>query len=411
MSSTPLLERLGIEVWYLAHFALGATQGVFIPILVPTYVLEVTGEATLVGVAMALIGLGGLAAPVIGGMADKFRAHRWAQLGGLLSYALGGAIFATIGTSGFGIIAGAVCFGLGSATLLMINPAFIVAAGFDPDQEAQRLTRLNQTMIVGTLLMGLILSALTAAGLSFSLRFFLVTAVALTAFVVVFLTNAEAAARIKVTAAEDGSSDSEPKPSLSNLLMSRFGVLLVAIFLVSTGHGVITGQFPNYMEKVFSIGAGQSTLVLSISAVVTLLTLDLIGRWMGKSGPAPVWLTAVGMKSIMMLALSLLAIASGGSVVSFIPLGIYLVFMQGIAWADMTQPALVSRVSTAGAGLTQGLLMFAIALAFGVGGFLGGTFADMFGFSSLAWLTAIVSGAALVIGFLATRSSEQTASK
>lgn len=398
MSAQSTLERFGIEFWYIAHLALGATQGVFIPILVPTFVLEVTGEATLVGVAMALIGLGGLAAPVIGGLADKFRAHRWAQLGGLLSYALGGVIFAMMGTTGFGIIAGAVCFGLGSATLLMINPAFIVAAGFDPDDEARRLTRLNQTMIVGTLLMGLILSALTAAGLSFAFRFFLVTAVALTAFVIVFLTNAKAAARIK-TASKDEGEAAAPKVSLSSLLMSRFGVLLVAVFLVSTGHGVITGQFPNYMDKVFSITAEQSTLVLSISAVVTLLTLDLIGRWMGKSGPAPVWLTAVGLKSLMMLALSVLAIASGGSVISLLPLGIYLVFMQGIAWADMTQPALVSRASTAGAGLTQGLLMFAIAMAFGVGGFLGGTFADSFGFQSLAWLTAAVSIGALVLGY------------
>lgn len=399
MNGTSMLERFGIEIWFLAHFALGATQGVFIPILVPTFVLEVTGEATMVGVAMALIGLGGLAAPVIGGLADKFRAHRWAQLGGLLSYALGGVIFATIGTTGFGIIAGAVCFGLGSATLLMINPAFIVAAGFEPDDEALRLTRLNQTMIIGTLLMGLVLSALTAAGLSFSLRFFMVTAVALTAFVIVFLTNAKAAARIRTGPAEDEGEAAASSVSISSLLMSRFGVLLIAIFLVSTGHGVITGQFPNYMDRVFSVAAEQSTLLLSISAVFTLLTLDLIGRWMGKSGPAPVWLTAVGLKSLMMLALSILAIATGGTVISFLPLGIYLVFMQGIAWADMTQPALVSRASTAGAGLTQGLLMFAIAMAFGVGGFLGGTFADSFDFQSLAWLTAAVSIGALILGF------------
>ncbi|WP_425045798.1 MFS transporter [Primorskyibacter sp. S87] len=227
------------------------------------------------------------------------------------------------------------------------------------------------------------------------------------AFVIVFLTNAKAAARIKTAPASDEGEASAARVSVSSLLISRFGVLLIAIFLVSTGHGVITGQFPNYLDKVFSVAAEQSTLVLSISAVVTLLTLDLIGRWMGKSGPAPVWLTAVGMKSMMMLALSVLAFAAGGLVISFLPLGIYLVFMQGIAWADMTQPALASRASTAGAGLTQGLLMFAMAMAFGVGGFLGGTFADSFGFQSLAWLTAAVSIGALVLGFLSVPRKNQ----
>ncbi len=406
MAGQSALEKYGIETWYLAHFALGATQGVFIPILVPTFVLEATGEATLVGIAMALIGLGGLAAPVIGGLADRFRAHRWAQLAGLLAYALGGFIFASIGTTTLGIIGGAMCFGIGSATLLMINPAFIVAAGFAPADEAIRLTRLNQTMIVGTLVTGLVLSALTAAGLSFAARFLLLSGVALAALAITFATNASAAARIKTPVPADAGEAAAP--SIRDVVLSRFGALLVAVFLVSTGHGVITGQFPNYMNEVFGVAAEQSTLLLSVSAVVTLLTLDLIGRWMGKSGPSPVWFTAVFLKTVVMVALGLLAIVTGGSIVALLPLGIYLIFMQGIAWADMTQPALVARASTAGAGLTQGMLMFAVALAFGTGGFLGGAFADSFGFASLAWLTAALSAGAILAFALAGSKTRPT---
>ena len=66
----------GLEWWYNAHFAYGAIQTIFIPMLIPTFVKEMTGSATKVGIAMALIGLGGLVAPVIGGLADKFRAIR-----------------------------------------------------------------------------------------------------------------------------------------------------------------------------------------------------------------------------------------------------------------------------------------------------------------------------------------------
>ena len=157
------------------------------------------------------------------------------------------------------------------------------------------------------------------------------------------------------------------------------------------------------MDQVFAVPAESSTLLLSISAVVTLVTIDLIGRWMGGSGPVPVWLTAVGMKAVVMIGLGVLAIISGGSLAAFIPLGLYLFYMQGIAWADLVQPALVSRFSTAGAGLTQGMLMFAIALAFGVGGILSGTFADGLGFDSLAWLTAAVSVAALAVGLFSMR--------
>ena len=92
----------GLEWWYNAHFTYGAIQTVFIPILVPTYVKEMTDSPTKVGIVMAIIGFGGLTAPVIGGLADKWKAHRWAQLAGLLAYALGAVVFAFSGAT-FGL--------------------------------------------------------------------------------------------------------------------------------------------------------------------------------------------------------------------------------------------------------------------------------------------------------------------
>jgi len=393
------LERNGIEWWYTAHLAYGAIQLVFIPILIPTFVLAETNSATLAGVAMAVIGLGGLTAPIIGGLADKFRAHRVAQLVGLAAYCLGGALFAFLGDTTFGILVGAICMGVGSATLLMINPAFIVSGGFGQDAEALRLTRLNQIMIFGSLIAGVGLSVITSMGLSFSARFLVLSLIALVGLIITMMTNAAAAARIQVSEGPDDSSDDSV--STMDLLVSRFGVLLLAVFFVTIGHGVITGQFPNYMDRVFSVPASSSALALSVSAVVSLLILDAVGRWMGKSGPEPVWLSAVAMKIAMMVALALLGIATGGSILAVLPLAIYVVYLQGISWADMVQPALAARASTAGAGLTQGLLMFAIASAYAVGNFLGGASADAFGFDSLVWVVAIVSVVALVLGYIA----------
>ncbi len=54
--------------------------------------------------------------------------------------------------------------GVGSATLLMINPAFVVSGGFEQDDEAIRLTRLNQMMIAGSLIAGVGLSSLINMG-------------------------------------------------------------------------------------------------------------------------------------------------------------------------------------------------------------------------------------------------------
>ena len=398
-------NRFGVEWWYAAHFAYGAIQVVFIPILIPTFVLEVTGSATMAGSAMALIGMGGLAAPFIGGLADKYRAHRLAQLAGLVAYIIGGLLFALMGQSLVGVFAGAACMGVGSATLLMINPAFIVSAGFEADQEATRLTRLNQTAIVGSLIFGILLGQLIGWGLPFFGRFLVLSGIALAALIVTYFTNTEAAQRIKTNVPDDSESSS-PGVSLSSLVFSKFGLILLGVFFVTTGHGVITGQFPNYMKDVFSVPSSSSATALSISAVVSLLILDAVGRWMGKSGPSPVWLVAVFMKIIVMLGLGFLSF-SGAGLGALIPLALYIIYLQGISWADMVQPALAARSSSAGAGMTQGLLMFSIALAYAAGNFIGGASADLLGFVSLTWIVAAVSGIALVFGFLALKSKSE----
>lgn len=393
----------GMEWWYNAHFTYGAIQTIFIPMLVPTFVLEKTESATKVGIAMAIIGFGGLAAPVIGGLADKLKAHRWAQLAGLLAYALGAVVFAISGSSFAMHILGAACFGIGSATLLMINPAFIVSAGFETEDEAKRLTRLNQTVFAGSLVAGLLLAELTSLGLSFELRFFVAAGIAAASFFLTAATNGAAAARIKVA---EPTADGGPKMGIMSLLFSNFGLFLLAVFLVTTGHGIITTQYPNYMKEVFGIEGSSASTALSVAAIVTLLVLGPVGNWMGRKGPSPVWMAAVGLKFVMMILLAVLAIA--GEKVEYIPLACYIIFMQGVAMVDMVQPALAVRASKAGAGLTQGLMMFAIASAYAVGSIGAGAVADSsLGYPALPWMVAGVCVGGGLVGWIAFGQSKR----
>lgn len=391
----------GMEWWYNAHLTYGAIQTVFIPILVPTYIKDMTGSATKVGIAMAIIGCGGLIAPVIGGLADKFRAHRWAQLAGLVSYVLASLVFMMSGSTYALHLLGAALFGVGSATLLMINPVFVVSAGYEQKEEATRLTRLSQTVFLGSLVAGLALGQLTEMGLSFQSRFLIAAGLAVGSLVLTALTNGAAAKRVKVSdPAEDDNNENAQSSGLSSLLFSRFGLLLLAVFLVTTGHGVITTQYPSYMEDVFSVSNSTASTGLSIAAIVSLIILGPIGMWMGRGGPSPVWITAIGIKVAMMCLLGVLAFQSGAGTV--LPLICYVVFIQGVAMVDMVQPALAARLSSAGAGLTQGLLMFAIAGSYAVGSVSAGAAADSaLGYSSLVWIVALVTVAAGAIGLFA----------
>ncbi|MDO6762049.1 MFS transporter [Agarivorans sp. 1_MG-2023] len=389
----------GLEGWYTAHLCYGVIQLVFIPILVPTFIYEQTGSATQVGLAMGILGLSGLLAPLLGGLADKYCAHRAAQLIGLAAIAIAALLFAASGASFALHLIASVFLGLGSASLLMINPAFIVSGGYDAEEEASKLTVLNQVAIVGSLLAGVGLAALTEAGVSFEIRFAVMFAVPLVALIITAATNKQAASRIRVDQVEQGGSGTG---GIKQIVFSRFGLILLAIFFVSIGQGIITGQFPNYMGKVFAIHAASSAMALSVSAVVSLVLLSLVGKTMAKVGGEKVWLLAVLVKVFVMLGLVVLALSSNNA--AYLPLALYVAYLQGVTTVDMVQPAIAAKASRAGAGMTQGLLMFAIAGAYALGNFASGISADAFGWSSLAWLVAMVSTIALLLGLQCMRA-------
>ncbi|GAL38031.1 hypothetical protein JCM19240_3768 [Vibrio maritimus] len=52
-----MLKKLGLEGWFAAHFAYGIVQIVFIPMLMPSFILARTGSATQAGLAMAVFGM------------------------------------------------------------------------------------------------------------------------------------------------------------------------------------------------------------------------------------------------------------------------------------------------------------------------------------------------------------------
>ncbi|MPW28501.1 MFS transporter [Agarivorans sp. B2Z047] len=396
--------RWGLEAWYTAHLCYGIIQLVFIPILIPTFILDKTGSPTQVGIAMGILGLSGLLAPVLGGLADRYRAHRAAQLIGLAAIAIAALVFGLSGANFMLHLLAAVFLGLGSASLLMINPAFIVSGGYEAEEEASKLTLLNQVAIVGSLLAGIGLAALTEAGVSFELRFAVMFFIPLLALLVTAATNKQAAARIKVEQVNEGSEAG----GIMQVVFSRFGLILLAIFFVSIGQGVITGQFPNYMAEVFKVDAALSSMALSVSAVVSLVLLFLVGKAMAKVGGERVWLLAVVAKVVVMLGLAGLALYAG-QLAAYLPLGLYLVYLQGVTAVDMVQPAIAAKASRAGAGMTQGLLMFAIAGAYAGGNVLSGISADSFGWSSLASIVAAVSAIALVVGLTCLVSKPKVA--
>ena len=390
------------EWWYMAQFAFGAIHSGFIPILIPTYVMSITGKATDVGIVICIYGFGALLAPAIGSLTDKWQAYRASQLAGLASYVLGALVF-VFASDRLLLALGTGFLGVGTATMYVINSSFIVGASFSQKMESRALTRLNQIGKVGQILGALVVAGLTQAGLSFSARFSIMAGVATGCLLFTAATNRGAAARIKNAGPEAVEAVSATKVPLRNALTSTFGLFLLAAICANAGLEMMYGQYPNYMHDVFQISPALSATALSVGALLTLLVLDLGGRWMGRSGPSPVWLTAVGVRIITAGALIPLAFLVPVSVL--LPLGLYIVLRSSMSWANLTQPPLARSLSKTTLGTTQGVLTGALVIGFMAGNMSGGWLADAFGFESIPWAVAGLSVAALLLGYLAIKRS------
>ncbi|MFA0441378.1 hypothetical protein BCU70_15310 [Vibrio sp. 10N.286.49.C2] len=380
-----MLKKLGLEGWFSAHFAYGIVQIVFIPMMVPSFILARTGSATQAGLAMGLFGIAGLLAPLIGIMADKFKAHRLTQALGLIAYMLAGACFVIAGENFITMAIGSVLFGAGSAIMLMLNPVFITFAGHDTKTEAMKLGRMSQVLIVGSLLSGIALAAVTEAGWTYEARFIAMIVAVAILFVITITTNKKAAQRIIDNAdamAAAAQEESAPKTGLFKVLFSNFGLFLVAVGILCAGQGAFQAQYPNLMENGYGVAQSLSAATLSVAAVLGLFVLVLAEKFVAKYGAISLF-KLCALISIAVVAV-LYFIAEAAMVLPYvIPLALVLVYLQGITITDMISPAIAARLTLVGGGYTQGLMMFFISLGFGLGSVVSGVAVDGYGWSAL----------------------------
>jgi len=143
-----------VEPWYLAYALQGATVAGLTPILLPLAVSR-TGNAAHIGLVMAAVSLGGLSAPLWGGLADRYRLHRWLLAGGLLLAAGGLAAFPFTTQPGVWF-ALALLQGIGAAAAATVANLFVVEG--HPKREWDERIGWLQTFYGGGQVAGLLLA-------------------------------------------------------------------------------------------------------------------------------------------------------------------------------------------------------------------------------------------------------------
>jgi predicted MFS family arabinose efflux permease len=385
------------EWWMISNLAMGAGFSAFVALLIPPFVTEATGNAADAGVVMAVISLAAVLGPVLGGFADKYRAHRLVMSGGVLGMALAFAMYAISAENTAIYALDAILMGVSIAAVSAVAPVFIVGANLPQALEAKRLTTFNLVAPIGQVLGGAMLGAAAAAGWSYPQRFWLSAAVMLLAFVVTWFSSAGPAKRIQLPEDKADEHHAEKKQSfgLGKVLLSTFGMYLLILILSSTANNGLNNQIANILPNVYGIDEATTSSLISLAGLLNIAFLLVAGAWMGRKGPMPIFVTGNVFRLVGALGLAIVGMVVQSPLL--IVAALMQLFYQGNPLVRLTQPALAVRFATIPAGAASGWVIAASAAGSFIGSLLGGFLADALGFNSINWMAAIAAGLAVLL--------------
>lgn len=391
--------------WHLVNFAFGLLWPGMLYVLVQTFVLQETGSAADAGLVMAMIGLGALATPIFGSMADRYRAHRQLQLLAV-AMVLAGVLVMTYAADEMFFTLAAILIGVGLAPVATLNTVYAVAAGLEPEQEAAAVTSLQRLTFAGSILGGFLIAGLLQLQQNGSLSYealFLINAalVAITFFLALVTTKEPARVVAKVAARRAAERDQQVASagqSLGQLLRSPFGLALLVVFLNHVGFVAMVGQFVNFLDGAFGIDRSVAASANSVAMLLSLPLFGFIGRWMGNAGPTPVLSVGIIGRVAGAGVFLLLGWALGGPGGAIaLPLLVWVGLRLVGPLTDLANPVMIARTATAGAAQAQAAMIAVFALALAVGNVIAGQIAERFGWAAVPWQTVLFTGMAFLV--------------
>ncbi len=396
-SKGKLLTFPWVEPWYVAYALLGASAAGMTPILLPLAVNQ-GGSATQVGLVVAALSLGGLSAPLWGGLADHYRLHRVLLAGGLLAVAAGLAAFPFTRSIGAWIVL-ALLQGAGLASAATVANLFVVE-NHPKEQWDERIGWL-QTFYGGGQVIGLLLAGYFSQS---SLLTGLLAAAMLVGIAAVpgWLTTRVSEVPLRprpvlLHPAKQGDwTISSPQrlfhhmnrqslAQLSKAVRSRFGLFLAAWILSFGGTAAVFSLYPVLMERVFGITPGYSSVGFAVSAGLGLAFYSPAGRWAQHFSSARVFQAGLLIRLAAMAGMLLLGLAHP---LGLGVLGLACFLFIVLAWSllSVAGTAITAETSPIGTGEGMGIFNATTAVAGVLGAALGGWAAGSWGYQAVPFL-------------------------
>ncbi len=385
------------EWWMISFIGAGAGWAAFISLLIPPFVTESTGNAANAGIVMAIISLAAVLAPVLGGFADKYRAHRLVLSLGVLGMSLGFFMYSISAETQAIYVLDAIVLGISVAAINAVGPVFILGANLSKKVEASRLTVLNLLQPVGQVLGGALLAIAISAKLDFSNRFMIAAGFMLVCAVITWFTTAAPAKRIVLPEGKPDEQLAEQKRSfgLKQVLFSSFGLYLLIMTLSSMGNNGINAQIANILPNVYGMDQQTTSAMISLAGLFNIGLFIVAGRWMAKLGGMTVQTAATVIRFIGALGMAVVGMMANS------PILIAATFMQILyqsnPFSRISQGVVGMRFATVPAGQTSGWVIAASASGSFLGALIGGFLASSIGFNAINWMAAIAVGIALLL--------------
>jgi predicted MFS family arabinose efflux permease len=395
------------EWWMISFVAAGAGWAAFISLLIPPFVTESTGNAADAGIVMAIISLAAVLAPVLGGFADKYRAHRLVLTLGVLGMALGFFMYSISAESQAIYVLDAIVLGVSVAAINAVGPVFVLGAKLSQDLEAKRLTILNLLQPVGQVIGGALLALAVSANLDFSARFTIAAVFMLVCAVLTWFTTAEPAKRIVLQEEKPNDVQDDKKKSfgLKQVLFSSFGMTLLILTLSSVGNNGINAQIANILPNVYGMDQQTTSALISLAGLLNIGLFIVAGRWMARSGGMTVLTGGTVIRFIGALGMALVGMMTNKPII--LAAAFMLILYQSNPFSRISQGVVGMRFATVPAGATSGWVIAASAAGSFLGALIGGYLASSIGFNAINWMSAIAVGVALLLMFVFLWPSER----
>ena len=403
----------GFKPFFVISFLVGMVLVGMTPVLVPSYIISVTGSATDVALMLSLMTLGAFAVPLLAGAADKYRSHRLVQSLSLLAASSYAILGFTQRPLGFALVGLVVALGLAASVLFLTT--YILNGGYSDKAQADALARSSRMYLFGQVSGALLIAAMLAADISFKTMFIVAGILLLIAFVFSLLTTKPLEAQLHATmdqqeaAGRQAVDTDKIRLSLKEQLLSPFGRVLIGIFLVYAGWQAVNGQYSNYFLGAFGIEPEISATANAIGALLGAVVVGLFANWFVKSGGLPQFnfhalMRVVGGVVLVVLALVLVW---GSRLAVVLPMLAYILLMQLRPVQDIAYAAMAARTAVGGATFAQGLVSVVFAFGAIAGNMSSGFIADNFDWTWVPVAMVVLASLGLLVGLSSRKLRDQ----